>query len=279
MPRQTRAQRPSAPRAEPTARPTDPGAAKPLLAISALLVLGCGASFPEGPTVEETESFEEPFRAGELLDLRNVSGGIEVRAWDREAAEIVARKVGRSRAALDEVGVEVKRSSRGLEVRTRYPRKRRMWGKRHGSVHYSIRVPARADLRIASIHGPVEVIGISGVVEAQTVNGSLRLKEHRGSVNAKTVNGRIECELDSFREGEKHSFRTVNGRVQLTLTPDARGRVDARAINGRVTLDVADLEHLDTPSRRRQTVQIGEGGGECQVRTVNGAIHVLADGS
>ena len=153
-----------------------------------------------------------------------------------------------------------------------------MWGQRYGSVHYSIRLPQNADLRIATVNGPVEVTRISGEVEAQTVNGSLRLTGHRGSVNAKTVNGRIECELDSFGEGESHSFRTVNGQVRLTFGPDARGQVDARAINGRVVVELADLEHLDTPTRRRKRVQVGDGGGECRVRTLNGTIHVT-DGS
>ena len=97
-------------------------------------------------------------------------------------------------------------------------------------------------------------------------------------MNAKTVNGRIECELDSFGEGERHSLRTVNGRVQLTLGPEASGQVDARAINGRVIMELANLEHLDTPTRRHKKVQLGDGGGECRVRTVNGTIHVT-DGS
>ena len=257
--------------------PARPGARSiaPFLAVSVLAgAAACGVPFQADPAVEETESFDEPFRAGDLLDLRNISGRIDITSWDRETAEIVARKVGSSIAALEEVRVEVNRSSRGLQVRTRYPKKRRMWGKRYGSVHYSIRLPEQADLRIASVHGPVEVAGIAGDVEAQTVNGSLRLTGQRGSVNAKTVNGRIDCELESFGEGEKHSFRTVNGRVQLTLAPDATGQVDARAINGRVIMELDGLEHLDAPTRRHKKVRLGDGGGECQVRTVNGTIHV-----
>ena len=234
----------------------------------------CAVPFQAEPNVEETKTFSEPFAAGELLDLRNVSGRVAVASWDRDEAEIVARKVGPSSAALEDIRVEVSRSPRGLEVRTRYPRKGRMWGQRYGSVHYSIRIPGTADLRISTVNGPVEVAEISGEVEAQTVNGSLRLTGHRGSVNAKTVNGRIECELDSFGEGDRHSFRTVNGQVRLTLGPEGRGRVDARAINGRVIMELAGLEHLETPTRRRKRVQVGDGGGECRVRTVNGTIHV-----
>ena len=153
-----------------------------------------------------------------------------------------------------------------------------MWGQRYGSVHYSIRLPETADLKISTVHGPVEVADISGEVEAQTVNGSLRLMGHRGAVNAKTVNGRIECELDEFGEGARHSLRTVNGQVRLTLGPEASGRVDARAINGRVIMELADPEHLETPTRRHKQVRVGDGGGECRVRTVNGTIHVT-DGS
>ena len=124
------------------------------------------------------------------------------------------------------------------------------------------------------MNGTVEVSGIHGDVVAQTVNGSLLLSEQRGSVNAKTVNGRIECELDAFRKGEEHSFRTVNGRVQLTLGPEPHGTVDARAVNGRVVLELDDAENLETPTRRRKTVRVGEGGGACRIRTVNGAIHI-----
>lgn len=238
----------------------------------------CAAPFQTEPNVEETESFSEAFPAGGLLDLRNVNGRVTVSSWDREEAEIVARKVGPSRTALGEIRVEVNRSSRGLQVRTRYPKKGRMWGHKYGSVHYSIRLPGRADLRISTVHGPVEVTGIMGEVEAQSVNGSLRLAGQRGSVNAKTVNGRIDCELASLGEGEKHSFRTINGRVQLTLGPEASGLVDASAINGRVIVELADLEHLDAPTRQHKKVRVGEGGGECRVRSVNGAIHVT-DGS
>lgn len=250
-----------------------------VLGVSALAgAAGCTISLQPEPNIEETERFTEPFQAGELLDLRNINGRVAVTSWDRDEAEIVARKVGPSSTALEGIRVEVNRSSRGLQVRTRYPKKRRMWGQRYGSVHYSIRLPEVADLKIATVHGPVEIAEISGEVEAQTVNGSLRLTGHRGSVNAKTVNGRIECEFDSFGEGERHSLRTVNGRVQLTLGPEASGQVDARAINGRVIMELADLEHLDTPTRQRKKVQLGDGGGECRVRTVNGTIHVT-DGS
>ncbi len=250
-----------------------------VLGVSALAgAANCSVPFQPEPNVEETETFMEPFAAGELLDLRNVHGRVAVTSWDREEAEIVARKVGPSSAALEDIRVEVNRSSRGVQVRTRYPKKTRMWGQRYGSVHYSIRLPENADLKIANVHGPVEVAEISGEVEAQTVNGSLRLTGHRGNVNAKTVNGGIECEFDSFGEGDRHSLRTVNGRVQLTLGPEARGQVDASAINGRVIMELADLEHLDTPTRRRKRVRVGEGGGECRVRTINGTIHV-SDGS
>ena len=237
----------------------------------------CATAFHFEPNAEETETFSEEFRAGDLLDLRNVNGRVSVTAWDREAVEVVARKTGPSDSALRDIAVEVRRTSDGLRVRTRYPKRGSMWGRKHGSVHYDVRLPEQADLRIETVNGPVEVSGISGEVEAQTVNGSLRLTGQRGSVNAKTVNGRIECELDRFGEGEEHSFRTVNGRVELTLGPEANGQVDARAVNGRVVMELADSENLDTPTRRRKKVQVGEGGGECRVRTVNGAIHVLTE--
>ena len=144
-------------------------------------------------------------------------------------------------------------------------------------MHFTVRLPERADLRLETVNGPVEIEDVTGKLEAQTVNGVLRVSGHRGSVNAQTVNGRIESALEEMAAGTRHSFRTVNGRVDLTLGPEARGKVDARAVNGRVILELLDEpRHLDPPTRGRKSVQVGEGGGECRVRTVNGAIRVAA---
>lgn len=240
---------------------------------------GCATALPWEPNAEATEIFTEEFHSGDLLDLRNVNGRVSIAAWDRSQAEITARKVGADDSALDEVSVEIQQTSMGLQVRTRRPKRRGMWGGKHGAVHYAIRLPERADLRIETVNGSVEVSGISGEVAIQTVNGSLLLTGQRGSVNAQTVNGRIECAFDRFGPGDEHSFRTVNGKVLLTLDSEANGRVDAQAVNGRVVMELAGAEELDIPTRRRKTVQLGEGGGECRVRTVNGAIHIGTGGS
>ena len=254
--------------------------ALPALLLGAALVpaSGCAGSFSWEPNAEETTVLTEDFLPGQHLDLRNVNGRVSVTGWDREEAEITARKVGPSESALSRMSVEVRRTSEGLRVRTRYPRRKWTWS--HGAVHYTVRLPARADLRIETLNGPVEIEGVTGKLDAQTVNGVLRVNGHRGSVNAQTVNGRIECAFEEMAAGSRSSFRTVNGRVDLTLGPEARGRVDARAVNGSVVLELDEAAtHLDPPTRRRKKVQVGEGGGECRVRTVNGAIHVtrLAD--
>lgn len=236
---------------------------------------GCAAMVFHGePNAEEIETFTEPFRDGETFDLKNVNGWISLEGWDRQEAEITARKVGPSEAALQNLEVEVDRTGDGLRVRTRYPRRKRRWGRPQGSVRYSVRLPRRANLRIETVNGAIDSRGFNGELTAQTVNGSLTLQGQSGSVNAKTVNGHIECELDRFAADERHNFHTVNGRVRLTLGPEAQGRVDARAVNGRVELELPEAENLTTPTRRRKRVQVGEGGGECRVRTVNGSIRV-----
>lgn len=260
--------------------PASPARALPALLLAAALpgASGCSAPFSWEEKVETTEVFTEDFLPGERFDLRNVNGQITVAAWERHEAEITARKVGPSEEALAETEVVIQRTSEGLRVRTRYPR--RKWGRYHGSVHYRVRLPSEAVLRLETVNGPVEVEDVSGSVDAQTVNGVLRLVRQRGRVNAQTVNGPIECELEAMAAGERHSFRTVNGKVNLALAPGVEGTVDARAVNGRVVVELDDeVTNLATPTRRRKTLQVGSGGGECRVRTVNGAIHVtrLAD--
>lgn len=244
----------------------------PLLLAPALSACA-GVSFHGEPNAEEIETFTEAFEDGDTFDIKNTNGWISLKAWDRREAEITARKVGPSEAALRNLKVEVERTGDGVRVRTRSDRRRR-WGRQQGSVRYSVRLPRRANLRIETVNGTIDAEGFDGELAAQTVNGSLTLNGHRGSVNAKTVNGHIDTELARFARGERHAFHTVNGRVQLTLGPEAQGEVDARAVNGRVEFEIPDAENLSTPTRRRKRVRVGEGGGECRVRTVNGSIRV-----
>lgn len=246
------------------------------LALAPLLLggSGCGIAFSPEPGAEETQVFTEEFAPGDRLEVRNTNGRITIVSWERAGAEITAHKVGSSPSALAALDVEIVRTADGVRIRTLTPRRGRPWAHRGGRVNYDVRVPRRADLRIDSVNGPVEVAGIEGAVEAQTVNGAIRLRDHDGSVTAQTLNGGIECELERFGSGTEHSFRTANGRVDLTFGPGANGHVDAAAVNGQVLLDLEDAEHLDAPTRRRQRVRLGDGAGECRVRTLNGAIHI-----
>ncbi len=235
-------------------------------------------SFPGDPGAEETRTFEEAFEAGEVFDLRNINGAVRIAAWENSGVEITARKMAGSPAALREMDVEIRQTGDGLRVRTRYPKRffGRGWSQGQGRVHYEVRLPAAAEIRIETVNGPVEITGIEGRVEAQTVNGRIRMEDQHGQVTAKTVNGSIECGLGELLSGDTHSFRTVNGRVELTLEPGACELVDARAVNGRVRLELPDAENLDAPTRRGKRVRIGEGGGDCRIRTMNGAIRVAS---
>lgn len=263
---------------DPGCAPGSPRSLRALVPLGLPLLLsaaGCTIAFQTEPGAEETEVFTEPFAPGDRLELRNVNGRIAVAGWEGDHAEITARKVGSSQADLDDLEVEVHRTTDGLRVRTLHPKRGTLWGGRSGRVEYAVRLPQRAEVRIDSVNGPVEVSDIEGGLQVQTVNGPIRLRSHDGNVRAQTVNGGIDCELDRLGDGVEHSFRTTNGRVELTLAPDASGEVDARAVNGRVVVDIEGLEHLDTPTRRRKFVRLGDGGGECRVRTINGAIHIL----
>ncbi len=242
----------------------------------ALLVLfaasGCSASFPGGSGSEETQVFREDFQDGEAFELRNINGKVRVESWEEAGAEIHARKVAANPAALRETTVEIRRTGDGLRVRTRHAKRFFGQGVR---VHYRVRLPAAAEVRIETVNGPVEVAGFSGPVEAQTVNSGIRLEGQRGRVNARTVNGAIECELEEL--GADHSLRTVNGQVELTLGAGASGEVDAQAMNGRVRLDLPDATNLKTPTRRGKKVRLGDGdGGTCRIRTMNGTIRVAS---
>ncbi len=253
--------------------------ALPAAAAVILTASGCSLSFPGDPGSEETRVFREDFSDGEVFDLRNINGAVRIESWEEEDAEISARKVATNPAALRDLTIEVRRTSDGLRVRTRHAKRvfGQGWNRHRGRVHYQVKLPASAEVRVETVNGPVDIAGFHGRVKAQTINGRIRMEDQRGQVTAKTINGPIECDLEELGAGADHSFRTVNGTVELTLGPGSRGEVDAQAMNGRVRLDLPGAENLKVPTRRGKKVRIGDGaGGTCHIRTMNGAILVAS---
>ena len=171
--------------------------------------------------------------AGQTVTIRGVNGSITA---TRGSGEVVveATKTAR-RSDPDDVTIEVIEDREGILVCAVYPsgwfRENRCarggsyrMRKRNNDVRVAFRVsvPDRVHLDAKNTNGDVRVSGLSGDVAAAAVNGDVTA-ESTGLVSATTVNGSIDAALGAA-PGENLSFRTVNGRIRLTLPDGGRRR-------------------------------------------------------
>jgi DUF4097 and DUF4098 domain-containing protein YvlB len=87
------------------------------------------------------------------------------------------------------------------------------------------------------------------------------------------VNGGIHATFDRTPSGGDHSFKTVNGGIEVSLPEGTNGRLEATTVNGSIDCDLPlDVE---TKKKRKLEGRLGPGGGSFKLGTVNGGIDVL----
>jgi DUF4097 and DUF4098 domain-containing protein YvlB len=208
--------------------------------------------------------------AGKSMEIRTIAGTIHVTAATGNLGDIEAKVRDTDggagpivRFTEDDHGVvaRVETHEHGCECDH---------DRHEGTVDFEVRVPAGVRLLARSVHGAIDVDGVSGPIDAHTVDGGIAIRS-AASARARTVNGSVTAtfikpDLDSDSELE-----TVNGPVQVTLPAAANAELVASTLNGEI--------HVGFPfngsnDRRSTHGSIGHGGRELRLRTINGTIEV-----
>jgi len=170
-------------------------------------------------------SKEIPVSSGERLVIELETGGaIEIQGWDRDVVSIQARFTGRDH---ENVVFEVTRTSDGVRITSEFEQRRR---RNSSGGQLEIKVPERFDLDLSTAGGEIEISGVEGEIEGETMGGELRLSRLRGRVDLSTMGGKIVLS-DSEVDG---SVETMGGDVRLS---DVLGNVDASTMGGKVIYD------------------------------------------
>ncbi|MCL4821948.1 MAG: DUF4097 family beta strand repeat protein [Vicinamibacteria bacterium] len=166
------------------------------------------------------------------VDVENPGGTVKVLGWDREEVQVTGRLDRRADGLLFDGG----------------PRRIRIGVESSGpgfgyDSDLEIRVPHGARVSIDGFSTEIEVRDVHGAVEAESVNGSMRVSGSRGAVDLETVNGSVQFEGPATRV----QASSVNGRVTVR---GASGVVDAETVNGPLevvggTFSRADLETVN----------------------------------
>jgi DUF4097 and DUF4098 domain-containing protein YvlB len=233
------------------------------LMASALTLLG-------GELREEFHQTYELKGDGEV-SVENVTGSVRIRAWDRDEVKVDAVKSARRQDHLDKVEIDVQSKPGKVQIRTKYLGR----GSKDSaaSVDYTLRVPRDSKVRkINLVNGPVEIEGVRGEVVVNSVNGPVSVTGVLGKTTLSTVNGPVKA---AFKElHEPASLASVNGTVTIALAAGVDANLSATTLHGGISSDFPITVERSSPLGQKLEGELGAGGPQIKLSTVNGGIHV-----
>lgn len=181
------------------------------------------------------------------IEIENLKGRIEVRAWDRPEVKIEG-SLGDGVEKLEIVG-----NRQHLVIRVKYPDRGSglgflVGGDRSEPTELRLMVPLEADLDIASVAADIDVSGVapgelqidsvSGDVvvaaapreaEIDSVSGDLTLTLNRANVSVDSVSGDVVLR---GRLGAKVDVETVSGRIDVAVRDTAVRELSGATVSG-----------------------------------------------
>ncbi len=254
------------------------------VSLSALLAgAACLALVPRAATGQSEFHWKGKVAPGKAIEIKGVNGDVRAVAGSGDV-EVTAVKHAR-KSDPDEVKIDVVQHEDGVTICAVYPSD----GRRentcdagdggHMNVHdndvtvdFTVRVPAGVRFVGKTVNGEVAAADLSGDVEANTVNGSIRISTS-GSAEAQTVNGSIEASFGRATWSDALEFRTVNGAITLNLPTGLSTEVRASTVNGDIQTDFP-LMVTGRLGPRTLRGTIGSGGRRLALETVNGSIRL-----
>jgi hypothetical protein len=214
-----------------------------------------------------------PLAPGGRVEIVNNNGSIEAvtgppGAIDIQAVlEAQAMTQMRAEEMLEEVKVE--ESVDPVHVRVALPR---VGGRRGVDATFKVILPPDARLEMTGSNGTLKAAGLTGYVKAMIVNGGVELTDVSGTVDAASVNGHVTAKMSQVTGSVR--LESTNGRIALEIPKSAKAALNARSVNG--SISVTGLSVEDGSGRRIRTLesQLNGGGPNIDLRVTNGRINI-----
>lgn len=157
------------------------------------------------------------------VEIDNLKGRIQVRAWDRSEVKIA----GTLGEGVEKLVVEGDRQH--LLVRVQYPKGGGWKQEKTGPSDLQLTVPIRADLDVESVAADIDLAGVApGSLSVDTVSGTVAVAAAPRKAKIDSVSGDLHVTVNSADV----SVETVSGDVTL------RGRMDGEIQGETVSGDI-----------------------------------------
>ncbi|AXK71692.1 hypothetical protein DWG18_04890 [Lysobacter sp. TY2-98] len=191
------------------------------------------------------------------VEIENVKGSIDVRAWDRPEVKIEGT-LGEGVEKL-----EIEGSGDSLRIAVKYPEShgfgRLMGGRSSEPTTLRITVPTRADLDISAVSADVTAWGVAPSklsidnvsgntkvaaaadrVDVNSVSGDVDLTINRADVDVQSVSGDIRL---SGRLGRDIGVESVSGGINVDVIDSQVERFEGTSVSGDIGIQTALAPH------------------------------------
>jgi hypothetical protein len=250
-----------------------------LLVVLAVAVFFLGLN-PLHASTQGKVKHEEKFAKTESLardgkvEIRNISGDVEVMTWNRNEVKIDALKTSKASSMekakeyAAKVKIVVTRENGVLKVETKYPKP--SIKNLSVSVEYKVTIPSQAAINARSVSGDVTLEKIGGKAAADTKSGDVTVMGARSGAKAETVSGDVivaDVENGVYCKTASGTVKAknVSGNADLNCVSgdvtaeDIKGNVEADTVSGNVKLlDISGADVVKGKTMSGNTVYYGD---------------------
>ncbi len=244
----------------------------------------------DGGDREWVEAFRwaNPVPAGRQVWIRNTNGEITVepsdgpellvvaeKSWRRSAPELVSIVAVPHEGGVTFCALWEARESRcdaGGEYQISGPKRNDV------AVRFTVHLPPGVLVDVSTVNAKVSIADAAAPVVIHTVNGAIEAATSQGPVSATSVNGTIDVAIRALGPDGDVELQTVNGSITASLPRNLNAELDASTVNGRVETDYPMMVS-GRVNPRHLTARIGSGGPRLAIRTENGSVRLVEEGT
>ncbi|HZS07504.1 MAG TPA: Hsp20/alpha crystallin family protein [Blastocatellia bacterium] len=227
-----------------------------------------------GASPDEQDEIRKTYQLnpGARVRVSGINGPVTIETTSGTTAEVYIERTARNREDLEYHKITIDVSADHLTIRGENEEEGQR--SRNRNVHHrvNLKLPARIDLAVSGVNGPVNVAEIEGKAEVSGINGSVNFAQAATFSNISGINGKVTVGMSRIGEGGLH-ISGINGTVECRISEAVNADLRTSGVNGGVHVDLARVTVEGEMTRNRMNAKIGEGGPPITVSGINGGVH------
>jgi Putative adhesin len=228
----------------------------------------------------------------QVIEIKNINGDIDAKSTSGDQAQVTAEKSG---PQADQIKIEVVPGKEGVTICAVYPSSvfggsssgkcdsGNHWNSSnvHGEstkVHFTVLVPKNVRFSGRNVNGAINAEDMAAEVRANTVNGSVNVSTSSWA-EVNTVNGSVHASMGDAAWNGTLKVASVNGAIELRMPDDLNANVSFKSVNGNMSSDFPLTISNNWPVGHTAKGQVGSGGRELVIETVNGSVQLRKSGA